>query len=115
MCKDIIVGIRRTWMAVTLMLLLMSLVMLCRAEPEVNQSGMVLLLANLAQGWLFFSDKALQWLMRNWKPLAKWKQQTVLEILKATGRLAFMSTLVALGAFILFAETCLPPFQLYSK
>lgn len=115
MFKNIVVGFRRTWMAATLALMLISLVMLCRADPDVKQSGMVMLLASLAQGWLFFSDKALQWLMRNWKPLAKWKQQAVLEILKAAGRLAFMSVLVALGAFILFAETCLPPFQLYSK
>ena len=115
MLKTILVGIRRIWIAVTLATALMSLVMLCRADPEAKKYGTVLLLADLAQGWLFFQARAMQWLMAIWKTKDRWRKRTLFDSLRAVGGMTFMAALVALGAFILFAETCLPPFQPYFK
>ena len=106
MLKSVYAGIRRVWMGATLATL--ASVMLCGAEPEAKASGTVLLLAGLATGWLFFHEKAMQWLLRTWKTKDNWQKRTVFDTLRAVGGLAFMSALVALGAFILFAETCLP-------
>jgi hypothetical protein len=111
MLVRIFLGIRRIWIAVTLATALMSLVMLCRAEPEAKTYGTLLLLADLAQGWLFFHEKAMQWLLRTWKTKDNWRKRTVFDTLRAIGGMTFMAVLVAVGAFILFAETCLPPLQ----
>ena len=111
MLKTILVGTRRIWVAVTLATALMSLVMLCRAEPEAKTYGTVLLLADLAQGWLFFHARAMQWLTATWKTKDKWQKPTLFDSVRAVGGMTFMAALVALGAFILFAETCLPPFE----
>jgi hypothetical protein len=111
MFKTILVGTRRIWLAVTLATALTSLVMLCRAEPEVKKYGTVLLLADLAQGWLFFHARAMQWLTARWKTKDKWQKPTLFDSVRAVAGMTFMATLVALGAFILFAETCLPPFE----
>ena len=108
MLKSIYLGIRRVWIGATLVTLLLSLVMLCGAEPNAKESGTVLLLAGLAQGWLFFHEKAMQWLLRTWKTKGKLEKQTLFDTLRAVGGVTFMAALVALGAFILFAETCLP-------
>ena len=111
MLNSIALGMRRVWMAATLITLILSLVMLCRAEPEAKKHGTVLLLADLAQGWLFFHERAMQWLMATWKTKDKWRKRTLFDSLRAVGGMTLMAALVALGAFILFAETCLPPFE----
>ncbi|MFN0020257.1 MAG: hypothetical protein ACKVP0_18505 [Pirellulaceae bacterium] len=115
MLKNMLLGIRRVWIGATLSMLLFSVMLLCRAEPEAKNSGLALLLGNLALGWLFFQDKALRWLTQNWKLRAQWPKRTLLETLQAVGGLSFMTALVGLGAFILFAETCLPPYPFFSK
>jgi hypothetical protein len=115
MLKNMLLGIRRFWIAATLAMLLCSVILLCRTEPDAKNSGLALLLANLAFGWLFFQDKALKWLMQEWKLRAKWPRRTLFETLQAVGGLTFMTALVGLGAFILFAEICLPPYPYFSK
>ena len=115
MLKNIALGMRRIWIAATLAMILISLVMLCRAEPEVKSSGFIFLLTNLVQGWLFFHERATQWLLRTLKVNDKWPKRTLFDSLRAVGGMAFMTALVALGAFILFAEICLPPLQPYLK
>ena len=115
MLSSIVLGVRRVWMAATLVTLILSLVMLCRAEPEAKTYGTALLLADLAQGWLFFHARAMQWLLATWKTKHKWQKPTLFDSIRAVAGMTFMTALVTLGAFILFAETCLPPFQPYLK
>jgi hypothetical protein len=100
--------LRLVWLAASLAFLGLNITMLWSADPEQKKHGAVLLLANLAQTWLFFHDKTMQWLQRTWKTKGEWERRTVLDTLYAVGGIGFMSTLIALGAFILFAETCLP-------
>jgi hypothetical protein len=113
MLKDMVRGMRPIWIAATLATLVVSVIMLCGAEPETKKYGMVMLLADLAQGWLFFHEKAMQWLLRTWQTKEKWKQRTLFDALRVVGGMGLMAIFVALGAFILFAETCLPfdPFK----
>ena len=115
MLKNMLLGIRRVWIGATLAMLLFSVILLCRAEPEAKNSGLAMLLANLAIGWLFFQDKALKWLMQKWKLRAQWPKRTLFEALQAVAGVTFMTALAGLGAFILFAEICLPPYPFFSK
>lgn len=108
MLSKILLVLRRVWLAATLAFLGLNISMLWSADPEQKKQGTVLLLGNLAQLWLFFHDKTMSGLQRNWKTKGTWEKRTVLDVLYAVGGIGFMSTLVALGAFILFAETCLP-------
>ena len=53
----------------------------------------------------------MQWLTAKWKTKDKWQKRTLFDSVQAVGGMTFMAALVALGAYILFTETCLPPFE----
>jgi len=86
---------------------LASVMMLFHKEPEVKKQGLAMLLAEFAFGWLALHQKAVEWLLK----VGKSKElpgRTIVEMMQAAGGMTPAAMLVSLGAFILFAETCLP-------
>ena len=99
---------RRLWKLSIIGLFVLSIVLLCHAEPEAKKYGLVLLVADLAQGWLALHKTGVEWLLKVWELDRKWHRRAVLPTLQIIGGISLSAVLVALGGFILFAETCLP-------
>ena len=84
----------RLWKVSSGVLLVIGIALLCWAEPGAKKYGLALLIADLAQMWLGLHRQ--------------WQRRTMLDTLRVLGGITFATLLVSLGAFILFAQTCLP-------
>jgi len=98
----------RLWKLSIGILFFISIFLLCRAEPEAKKYGLALLVADLAQGWLALHNMGVAGLLKTWEFDRKWQRRSILPTLQVLGGITLSVALVSLGAFILFAETCLP-------